>query len=418
MSSLRLFFLAVSLISISAGAASAEKVQISLGDVAAKVRAADFTVQINAERVYQSKEAVQVARMNLLPRLNLWKLASIIGGWQNAVSVIEDLVPFLVPANWFRAKQQALFYEAEKVGMQALRANQVLTAKGIFLQAVMDEQLLAAVRENADTAMKVLNYTKLQESFGHVPPGTSSTIEVRYLGLTEDARALEKLTVEEKRTLALMIGVKAESDVELIAPAPINPGSVTRPSFDALMKLVVERAPELEQYDYLYEAARYVKREVQFSMLGTSSLSRGVMGGVFDQYPTQSGLGFGLGPSVRIVRSQRDQIEIQKEAATEVLKRQLALVVQNINSDLEAYSNVSKRLSLSRQYLSTLNERLQLGQKVSSLEFIDGSKSLVEAQSGYLSYLMRLQLDLDRIQRMTFEGDYQKQSELEGQGAE
>src|SRR5690606_38859978 len=75
---------------------------LSIEEVATKVKKSDFTVQSHAERVYQTKEAVQVARMNLLPKLNIWKVLSIFGGWQNAGGLIEGLVPFLVPANWFR----------------------------------------------------------------------------------------------------------------------------------------------------------------------------------------------------------------------------------------------------------------------------------------------------------------------------
>lgn len=397
---LKLFLCSILLLSQSSFA----QVSVSINDVPKRIKEQDLTVLQNAERVYQSKQAIQVARMNLLPRLNFWSLVATVVDYKNAVSLIEDLVPFLVPNNWFRAKEQRYFEEAEEEGMKALEANEILTGKASFYQITMDQSLLQIIKDQATISKDILEFTKVQEKFGEVPYGTSSLIELRYLGLLEDQRSLENLVFEETKKFGYMIGVDPKDDV-LLQPLPALV-DLKPISYDSIVQTVIDRSPEIKQFDFILAAAPYVKREVYFSFLGISSLSRGVMGGVFDQYPVQAGLGFGLGASVRIVRSQTRQLELQMEAATEVLKRQLSLVVKNRNSDIENIGNATQRLKMSRQYFQTLNDRLKLGEKVSALELIEASRTQIESEASYLDMISRLRLHEDRLNRLLHEKDY------------
>jgi hypothetical protein len=379
-------------------------VKVSISQVAQKVKEQDLLVLQNAERVYQSKEAIQVARMNLLPRLNLWKIVGIVVDWKNAVGLIEDLVPFLVPGNWFRAKEQRYFSEAESEGLKALQANEILTAKGIFYQITMDQELLVKVKEQTSLSREIFEFTKVQEKFGEVPTGTSAFIELRYLALLEDQRSLENLVFEEQKNFGYMIGIDPKDEVVLdILPMQTALSPI---SYDSVVQAVMDRSPEIKQFEYILAAAPYVKREVYFSFLGISSLSRGVMGGVFDQYPVQPGLGFGLGASVRIVRSQTQQLDLQMQAATEVLKKQLSLVVKNRNSDIENVDNTTKRLKLARSYMLSLSDRLKLGERVSALELIEGSKTQIESEANYLNMISRMRLHEDRLNRLLHVNEY------------
>src|SRR3990172_3870541 len=78
--------------------ASPTPVTVTLEEVVKKVSTENYTVYGNALRVYQAREAVQVARMNLLPRLNLWRLAGstievVLGGASgNAAGVVSGVL--------------------------------------------------------------------------------------------------------------------------------------------------------------------------------------------------------------------------------------------------------------------------------------------------------------------------------------
>jgi hypothetical protein len=402
MKNLTLLFLVLSF----APFAHAETVVVTLDEVSARVKAQDFTLLENAQRVYQSKEAIQVARMNLLPRLNLWSIVGVAVDWKNAVGLIEDLVPFLVPNNWFRVKQQQLFHEAERLGFKALQANEILTARAIYLQTIMDEELTEQLNSSIQRVSEAVAYTRLQEQFGEVPAGTSASIEAKFLSLLDDHKKMENLVYDEKRGLALMIGVPVTHDLVLIKPLQPRIDELKHLDLNELVSVVIAASPEIAQFDYLISAARYVKREVYFSFLGISNLTRGIMGGVFDQYPVQSGLGFGMGASVRIVRSQTAQIRVQKDAATEVVKKQLAIMVKNYNSGLDTYSNVQNQLIQAKRYQESLANRIRLGEKISAIELMDGVKTLAEAETRGLALRAELNLNLDRVNRLQFQGPY------------
>ncbi len=396
--------------------ARAENVVVTLDEVSARIKAQDYTILENAQRVYQAKEAIQVARMNLLPRLNLWSIVGVIVDWKNAVGLVEDLVPFLVPNNWFRVRQQRLFLEAEKLGFRSLQANEILTARAIYLQVVMDEELMMQIRSSASRIKEAVDYTKLQEQFGEVPVGTSASVEAKYLALLDDQNKMDRLIYDEKRSLGMMIGVKVDSEITLIKPKQDVISSLPKLDLNELIDPVVKVSPEIAQFDCLIEVSRYVKREVYFSFLGISNLTRGVMGGIFDQYPVQAGLGFGIGASVRIVRSQRSQIELQKGAATEVIKKQLAVIVKNFNSSLDTYPNIQGQLFQAKKYHDSLAERVRLGEKVSALELMDGVKTITEAETKMLALNAEVNLNLDRVKRLKLEGAYADLRDLPNEG--
>ena len=115
---------------------------IALQDVVKKVSTENYLVLENALRVYQAKEAIQVARGNLLPKLNLWKLITLPLDPLGIVGMVEDIAPFLVPANWWRLEEQKIFHLAQKEAYRALWANEVMTSKSLFVHTQLDQSLL------------------------------------------------------------------------------------------------------------------------------------------------------------------------------------------------------------------------------------------------------------------------------------
>ena len=128
----KIIFSAFLLLSGQSWAQVNQEVQINLKQVVDKVSTENYSVYQSSLRVYQAKESITIARMNLLPRLNIWKLASAaleiyFGGPAGAAaggfSIVEDIAPFLVPANWFRVNQTKLFYLADLYCYSALWCN-------------------------------------------------------------------------------------------------------------------------------------------------------------------------------------------------------------------------------------------------------------------------------------------------------
>lgn len=414
---MKFILLTALLISSQAFGQSRQTVELKLEQIVDKVSKENFTVYENALRIYQSKEGITVARMNLLPKLNLWNLASSAteiffggpsGAAAGAFTLVEDLAPFLVPANWFRASQAELFYEADKEGYRALWSNEVLTAKSLYFHMLLDSSLLDHIEKSKDDLEKIYQIVRVRETFGGAPQSVSQEIKLRLLSLEEDTRALESLIAEEESLLAFMMGYTTGTKLK-IAPIKLpNYAQIQPLDYEDFVYRAVNVSPEIRQFNYLIEASQYVRKEVQYAFLGSSSISRGSTGGIFDNIPVQNGLGFGTGASLRIVKAQKQILITQQKAVTETVKRHLRLLVNNYNLDLANYRNTKKRLDLAHGILNGLYQRIQFGDDVDSLKLIEASRNVIEADTVLFSTMYRFLSSEDKLSRAIFHGDYSK----------
>lgn len=390
--------------------ALADATPIKLDEVVDRVSSRNYNVYANALKVYQAKENVTAARMNLLPKLNLWRVGAVFIDPSAAVDLVtQDIAPFLVPSNWFRAIQADLLYNAEREGYRALWANEVLNAKAIYFHALMDRSILEHVEKNMRELNRLLVIVRSREELGGVPEGTSRDIEIRLLGLEEDKRSLQVLLANEESLLAFMMGYSTTQPVEL--------EKVRFPDFENFEPLryedfeyrAVDTAPELRQFDYMLQAAEYIDGEIWFSFLGASSASRGVAGGVFDHIPIQDGLGFGAGAAIRITEAQREILKTQKKGIIETIKRQLKLLIDTYNLDLIHYDNLKRRVALTQRSVDQLFERMSLGHEVDAMDLIRASKEHIDADTAFFAVKYRFLTHEDRLARIIFHGDYTKE---------
>ncbi|MGK5087364.1 hypothetical protein WDW86_07380 [Bdellovibrionota bacterium FG-2] len=410
---LLLNFFAVLLVSTVSQASSTQT--ITQEDVVKKVSSENYEVLENALRVYQAKEAIEVARGNLLPRLNLWKVAGVVADtvMQNyggaAMGLIEDVAPFLIPANWFRLKEAQILFLAEKEGYRALWANEVMTAKGLYFHSLLDQSVLEHVNMNIGELEELLLIVSTREILGGASDGGSRDIETRILSLKEDRRALEVLVLEETNLLSFMMGFPNEIEVAL-TPIPLPDFNSFEPlQYEDFEFRAIDSSPEVRQFDHFIAASEYVRKEVTYSFLGGSSMSRGLNGGAFDMLPSQVGLGFGTGASMRIVDSQKSVLQIQQRAVTETLRRQLKLLIENYNLDLANYADLSRHADLTELTQKQLYERLGLGENIEMLMLVEASRNHIQAETALFAVHYRFLLNEDKLKRMIFQGDYFKE---------
>ena len=386
-------------------------VQITVKDVVKKVSNENYNVYANALRVYQAKENIQFARMNLLPKLNIWRVAGVAldvvtGNGASALGLVGDIAPFLVPANWFRLDASKVLYNAEKEGYRALWANELMTAKALYVHLLLDQSLFEHIKQSEQELRDLLVIVDSRETLGGASQGASRDIEVRLLSLQEDLRQLEVLIDEEESLLSYMMGYEAST---VVTPAPIP-----MPNFEGMRPLdyedfvfrAVDTSPEIRQFDHFIAASDSVRKEVIYSFLGTSSMSRGVGGGVFDGIPIQDGLGFGAPASMRIVSAQKEILKTQRKGIEETLKRHLKLLVKQYNLDLESYANLKRRVELTVSANEQLFERLSLGQDVDMLELVEASRNHIQADTSFFAIKYRFLTNEDKLARLIFHGDY------------
>lgn len=386
--------------------AAAENRKIEISDVVKRVSENNYKVYENALKVYQAKTNIEKARADLLPRLNLWSIAKTIIDPISIIDQTSDVAPFLVPANWFRLEEIKLLYLAEKEGYRALWGNEVLVAKSLYSHLVFDERLLEHVQQSIVDLGTVHRIVKTRETFGGAKPGSARDIEIRILGLQEDEQNLQILLQLENDELSYILGYSSEEQLTL-KPVPM-------PIFEELKPIqnkeyefrVLSMSPERRQFDHFLSALSQVKKEIEYSFLGVSDMSRGVAGGIFDSLPVGNGLGFGNGAALKIVDAQKEVMKTQKIGVEETLKRQLRAVTDQFNSDISNYSNFKRRVALSKESKEAVIRRIQLGENIDVLELSEASRNHIQAETALFSIQYRTVNSLDRFNRLIFNEDY------------
>lgn len=391
--------------------ASADKINLKLGDVVERVSKENYNVYENALKVYQAKSNIEKARSDLLPRLNLWKIVGIILNPTSLFDQITDMAPFLVPGNWFRIEEVKLLYLAEKEGYRALWGNELHTAKSMYVHLLLDEELLKHVQQSIADLQKVHRIIKTRETFGGAPPGTAREVEIKLLGLAEDEKNLQVLVAQEYSELSYALGYTADT-VLLLEP-------VVMPVFEKLKPIdpreyefrLLSTSPERRQFDHFFSVLTQIEKEIEYSFLGVSDISRGVAGGIFDSIPIPNGLG-GKDAAMKIAAAKREILKTQKRGVEETLKRQLSNTATLYNSDISSYENFKRRVELAYESKNALLKRIQLGENVDMLQLSESSRNEIWADSALLAIQYRFVTSIDRINRLIFAGDYEKTAPL------
>lgn len=398
-----LFLLMTAALTFPAGAA--EKT-IKIDDVVKHVSRRNYKVYENALKVYQAKTNIEGARANLLPKLNLWGIVGAVVDPTSLWEKIPDVAPFLVPGNWFRAREIELLYLSEREGYRALWGNEVYAAKAIYFQILLDQRLLQHVELSLEDLQRVHRIVETREVFGGVPPGTARDLEIKILGLHEDRRNLTTLIDREKRELSYALGFPARTDLALtpVAMPDFSRLKTIDPAAYEFRALAI--SPERRQYDHFFSVLSQIKREISFNFMGVSSMSRGTAGGVFDSLPIPNGLGFGNASAVRIVNTQHRIMQVQKQAVEETIRRQLLAVAGQLNSDVASYPGHLRRLELARESKEALLDRIRLGENVDVLQLSEISKNQIQAEAAIYTVQFRAIGLRDRLNRLLFVDDY------------
>ena len=107
--------------------------------------------------------------------------------------------------------------------------------------------------------------------------------------------------------------------------------------------------------------------------------------------------------------AQKEILKTQAHAATETLRRQLKLLVENYNLDIANYPDLKRHTVLTELTLRKLYERLSLGEKVEMLMLVEASRNHIQSETSFFAVQYRFMANEDRLKRMLFQGDYLKE---------
>lgn len=287
-------------------------VPFKLQDVAEKIKTSNLGTIEGATRVYNSRQQIKFARASLLPKLNIWRLSSVLVDWKAAADVItQDLVPFLIPGNWQRAKQAKIFAEATNESFHSLSKNTIFHAKLQYFQLQQDTYQYELQQK------LLLEIDKAVESIAgqiHFKPELLQWYQELLYQKTlieSDLLSLSQLIWQERQQLSTSLGFTSD---DIVLVDEFTPAELIFSRSEEIQRDSLDASCELKEYDQLLKVSKSVKKEIQWNVFGVSDISRGAGGGVFDAVPIQDGLGFGSGASFKIHKSQIELLKSNVKA--------------------------------------------------------------------------------------------------------
>ena len=378
---------------------------ITLKGVTEKVSKNNYKVLEQAQKLYQAKKKISLMRANLLPRLNLWKLLNIptiiMNPWM-AANIATDIAPFLVPSNWFNVRKSKWNYKASREQYRALWANELQHARGLFYSLSRDKYLLQLVEQILTEYEFILAFAENRNAMGVDAPYILDFVNSKYLKVKEDKRTLADLIYEEEKILLFHLGIKVDEKTEIKPVTFPDISSIHPVNSELILEKSLIASPELKQFKFLLASLKKAKSSIYFSILGTSHFSRMAGNGVYDDIPVQNGLGFGMGPSIKISKSKEKHLSIRKKATLETVKLQSLTATKKFNSSIDGYANAqAQRASAERAY-KLMIDSMSLGDITPPDKMIAVLNNSFSAQIFFLGYQFDFLRELDTLKRLTF----------------
>ena len=340
-----------------------QKTEYDLDTLVKMLMDQNFLIRLNAEKVFQAKQQVNLEVGKLLPSLSFATGQAAMNN--DLFTLASQMIGFIFPSNWFRFEESKLFFQAEQWGHKALQANQIngllaLSYQINYLRALYEmlDQYRLSLKDLLDQAEERLRQ-------GEDRLDQKLKIENIYLMLVSDQHLLEASIQKSYYQLAFVIDLEEEKWNDFgIAKLPF-------PKLDDLVKIkpselepiVLEKSPEMMQFLYLQAATKYSLRARMFDFLSP-------FGG------QETALGFGYLSQIKIGRSQAREVTIKLEELRANLKLAIYRLAQDHNTALDYYKNILLGLENSKKWFSFLTRKFFDGGEYDAQEFLDAITSI------------------------------------------
>lgn len=162
---------------------------------------------------------------------------------------------------------------------------------------------------------------------------------------------------------------------------------------NAFYREVLQLSPELMTIDYLLSATEYTKKARIFSFLGSSQ-------------EMDDGLGLGYLCRIKIVKSEKKQLEIKKEKTALLLRLRVHGLILNHNAAIDIYNEAILGTESSKRLLDKIFKEYEVTKKIDIeqvIEVLQGGLNfdLTRNFSQHYYFLNRSYFD-----RMMFQGKY------------
>ena len=369
----------------------------SLDELLGRAKFLNYTVSQEAERLYQAKQNVGVARGNLLPSLNLKAVVGFFTG--DYLAVAGRLLPFLFPGNWFRWEASKDLHRAERASFASLRGNEMNTLEGLYYVVLRDQLVLESLKAHLAWMLNTQQNLRKEEQAGTLPTGSAEFFGNTLQQLDRDRIGLERLLVNNYSEIAQAVAlppigsISSLNSVEIPDLSKINPIRPQDFVSDALT-----RSYELKTLNALLAASENLTQEVVFSFLD----------------PEGSGaIGFATASSIYVSQSRENEIKVKTQQTGSLIEQRALQAANEYNSALDAYRVATDALSIGQKRLRWLIQRHRQGDgTLGEAEFVE---QLADTQFKIMSFIadqassvLGFEIAKSRVDRLTLNGYYQR----------
>jgi len=371
---------------------------LALDELMARAKFRNYAVSQEAERLFQARQNVSLARARLLPHLNFATLLGVAtGGVGGLIESIGNLVPFLFPGNWFRFEQSKHLFSAEKDSFSSMRGNEMNGVEQLYYTIHRDQETLKYLDLHSEWMKKIQQNLKVEEQVGVLARGTADYYGVTIIKVDQDRALLAALIKGEVANLAQAVAISPVQTRGDLQPLKLPELSAVGPIRAAdFFKQAQERSYEIHALKSLAAAAKYTKKEVIFGWFDPAS---------------EDGIGFGLRNSIRISKSRVREIEKRIDETLSVFEQRSVQIAQDHNALLTGYRLATEGFEATRKRVSWLIQRHLNGEsELSDEDFVNELTKLQEETlsfaSSKLSNVHGWLVIQARINRLLLQGYY------------
>ncbi len=321
----------------------------TLGELVAMTRLKSFASLSEAEKVYQAKESILEARGNLLPHFNMRDLISVATeGPIGLIGAVGELLPFVFPTHWLNWSKSLELYQAELLSFAGLIANEMNAVETLTYAVARDIQLLKFFDLQVQALEGIERQAKKLEELSFVRPGTRLDFSLKLRAYQQDRRQIQTLIEKELAALAFAVGFSpASGSLKLKDIEPDLPSKLELDPIE-ISRLAKNRSLEVGSSTFLYRASKSDMKEREYGFLDPAS---------------SSNFGFGRASSIRIGRSQRGNLKIQREEIATRVEQKTIEIVADLSESFDLYTSSETAVRESDQRFNQLVKRpMELGE--------------------------------------------------------
>ena len=370
----------------------------TFNDLVLLTKSQNYQVQQEAERVFQARKKVKGAILNLLPHIRARSiLAFAFTGWTGLIDAAGDLLPFLFPSNWFKARAEKRLETAELFAFSSLRGNELFDVETLYYSYARDRMLAQLIDQHLNWYEEVMKRLQAEELAGTLPTGSADYFQVNALKLKEDRSNLTEMLWIERLSLVQAAALEPTNngiDFEMLTPTSLEGAKVLDSTL--FQSPAVSKSFELKALDEIVTASTLTRSAIWFSYLDPSA---------------EQAIGFGMGAPIEISRSQTHALEILRASTESLIQQKVVDSTLLFNESITRFDLAKAESSSIQREMIRHIERHDAGDsETDPTKFVDQLSSLENDvlifELNKLSQQFRAMIAQARLNRLTLQGIY------------